>query len=100
MPRVSKMPAPLKTYSKFQIRIFILSLHVVTSWEIRDSIVIIGLIDFFVFDYFGVSTAFANMPNFLFCPMAHLCSLLDPFLGSTFSCFYGFTKLENLNQVK
>jgi len=33
MPRVSKMPTPLKTYSKFQIRIFVVSLHVATSWE-------------------------------------------------------------------
>jgi len=33
MPRVSKMPNTLKTYSKFQICGFVVSLHVVTSWE-------------------------------------------------------------------
>jgi len=33
MPRMSKMPTPLKTCCKFQIRIFFVSLNVATSWE-------------------------------------------------------------------
>lgn len=33
VPMVSKMPTPLKTYSKLQIRIFVVTLYVATSWE-------------------------------------------------------------------
>jgi len=48
MPSVSKIPTPLKTYSKFQIRIAVVSLHVrhlgnhsvQLRFEIRDIIVI------------------------------------------------------------
>jgi len=54
---VSKMPNPFKMYYKFQIRIFVVSLHIATSWESFCAVAFWNsryYRYFVVFDYFGV----------------------------------------------
>jgi len=63
--RVSEMPTPLKTYSKFQIHIFcVFARNDISGHLVQLRIELSWLFDFFIFDYFGVSTRLWICPIF------------------------------------
>src|SRR6218665_3416811 len=70
MPRVSKMPTPLKTYCKLHICILVVSLHVATSREpscavmFRNSRYFRDYSIFSIFDYLGLTMHLRICPIF------------------------------------
>src|SRR6218665_2171805 len=95
MPRVSKMPTPLKTYFNLQICILFLSLHVATSREpscavmFRNSRYFPDYSIFFDFDYFGLTMHLRICPIFSLavCTTNRPYVLLDAYYGFIFYCF-------------
>ena len=105
MPRVSKMPTPLKTYCKLQVCILVVYLHVATYREpscavmFRNSRYFRDYSDFLDFDHIGL-TMHCEFVQFSLQPYAPLICAFRRQLWVHFKLFLQFIQIENVDRVK